>query len=123
MNDPRRRRYRRMTLRVELEYEAEGATHRAVATTLGAGGLFVATEDPLEVGTTLLTRFRLAQGSTLHEIAGRVVWNHTKDDLPAQTCGMGVSFADPANGAVLAAELEAIDAGRRLRARDPETTG
>jgi Tfp pilus assembly protein PilZ len=109
-----------MTLRVELEYEAEGTTRRALATTLGAGGLFVATEEPLEVGTTLLTRFRLAPGSTLHEIAGRVVWNHTKDDRPSQTCGMGVSFADPANGAVLAAELEAIDADRRIAASGGE---
>jgi Tfp pilus assembly protein PilZ len=104
-----------MTLRVELEYDARGETHRAVATTLGAGGLFVATEDPLDVGTALLARFRLAPDGTLHEIAGRVVWNHAKhDDPPTQTCGMGVSFADPAGGAVLAAELETIDAGRRL---------
>lgn len=117
MTRPTRRRYRRMTLRVELEYEAEGASHRAVATTLGAGGLFVATDEPLEVGATLLTRFRLVPDSILHEIAGRVVWNHTKEDRPARTCGMGVSFADPANGAVLAAELEAIDAARRLRER------
>lgn len=103
-----------MTLRVEIEYEAEGATCRAVATTLGAGGLFIATEDPLEVGTSLRTRFRLTEDSILHEIAGRVVWNHRKEDLPAQTCGMGICFADPANGAVLAAELEAIDAERGL---------
>jgi Tfp pilus assembly protein PilZ len=105
-----------MTLRVEVVYEAEGATCEAIATTLGAGGLFVATEDPLEIGTPLLTRFRLAPDSTLHEIAGCVVWNHTKQDLPARTCGMGVSFADPANGAVLAAELEALD--ERGRADD-----
>lgn len=107
-----------MTLRVELEYDAEGATHRAVATTLGAGGLFVATDEPLEVGTLLVTRFRVAEGSILHAIAGRVVWTHCKEDRPARTCGMGVAFADPASGAVLAAELEAIDARRRLARED-----
>lgn len=109
-----------MTLRIEVAYEAEGVTRSAVATTLGAGGLFIATEDPLEVGVTLNARFRLAEGSTLHEIAGRVVWNHRKEDRPAQTPGMGVAFADPANGAVLAAELEAIDAGRSLRGETEE---
>lgn len=103
-----------MTLRIEVEYEAEHETRRAVATTLGAGGLFVATDEPLDEGTSVITRFRLAEGSTLHEIAGRVVWCQRKEDQPERTCGMGIAFADPANGAVLAAELEAIDAETQI---------
>ena len=101
-----------MTLRIEVEYESEGETRRDLATTLGAGGLFIATADPLDEGSVLRTRFRLPQGETLHEIAGRVVWNHRKGDLPAQTPGMGISFGDPASGAALAAEFEAIIAKR-----------
>lgn len=103
-----------MTVRVEVAYEAEGERHRAVATTLGAGGLFIATEEPLDEGLALVTRFRLEPGSIVHELAGRVVWNHRKEDGPGQTCGMGIAFADPASGALLAAELEAMDAGRSL---------
>jgi len=112
-----RRRYRRMTVRIELEYEAEGECYEAMATTLGAGGLFIATEDPLDEGSVLVSRFRLPGGETLHEIAGRVVWNHRKEDRPAQTPGMGISFADPANGAVLAAELEALIVLREIEER------
>ena len=113
-----RRRYRRMTLRVEVEYETreDDQPRRDVATTLGAGGLFIATEDPLDEGTVLVARFRLPNGSTLHEIAGRVVWNHRKSEDSAQRSGMGISFADPASGAVLAAELESLIAETEIEA-------
>jgi uncharacterized protein (TIGR02266 family) len=110
-----RRRFRRTTLRIEVEYESEGETRRDVATTLGAGGLFIATEDPLDEGSALMARFRLPQQETLHEIAGRVVWSHRKGDLPPQTSGMGICFADPAAGAVLAAEIEAMLSEREKR--------
>ncbi len=110
-----RRRRRRTTLRIEVEYESEGAARRDVATTLGAGGLFIATEDPLDEGSVLMTRFRLPQRETLHEIAGRVVWTHRKGDQPAQTSGMGISFSDPASGAVLAEEIEAMLVERGTR--------
>ena len=109
-----RRRSRRTTLRIEVEYESEGEMRRDVATTLGAGGLFIATEHPLDEGSVLVARFRLPQGETLHEIAGHVVWNHRKGDLPAQISGMGVSFAAAASGR-LAAEIEAMLAERENR--------
>ena len=98
-----------MTLRIDVEYDARGATRHEVATTLGAGGLFIASEDPLDEGTPLVARFRLPQGETLHEIAGRVVWTHRREDHPGTTPGMGIAFADPVNGALLAVELEALD--------------
>ena len=107
-----------MTLRLEVEYDAEGETRHDIATTLGAGGLFIATESPLDEGSALMARFRLPGGSTLHEIAGRVVWNHCKGDLPEQTSGMGIAFADPANGAVLAADLESLIAEEEIRRRE-----
>lgn len=112
---PARRRYRRMTLRVEVEYETENEVRQDMATTLGAGGLFIATETPLDEGTVLVARFRLPDGETLHEIAGRVVWNQEKGDA-RQSPGMGISFADPASGAVLAAELESRIAHQEIEA-------
>ena len=57
-----------------------------------------------------MARFRLPGGSTLHEIAGRVVWNHRKSDRPEQTPGMGISFTDPASGAVLVVATAAVPA-------------
>jgi Tfp pilus assembly protein PilZ len=109
-----------MTVRIDVEYEAcGGETRTDVATTLGAGGLFVATQDPLDDGTTLVTRFCLPDGTTQYEISARVVWNHRKGDAgrPDQTPGMGICFTDPAQGAVLAAELESMIAQAEIEER------
>lgn len=115
MSERSNRRYRRLTLRIDVEYESERGIRRDIATTLGAGGLFIACDDPLDEGSGLKARFRLPGGETLHEIAGRVVWTHREEDGASQTPGMGVAFADPANGAVLASELEALLAAREIR--------
>ena len=108
-----------MTLRIDVEYDAEGETRRDVATTLGAGGLFIASDDPLDEGTVLVTRFRLPRGEELHQIAGRVVWAHRKEAHPGQSPGMGIAFADPVNGALLACELEALDGAGDEPTREP----
>jgi type IV pilus assembly protein PilZ len=119
-----RRRYRRMTLRIEVEYDAQGSTRKGIATTLGAGGLFIASDEPLEEGTLLVARFRLPRGETLHQVAGRVAWTHRREDHPNTSPGMGIAFADPANGALLACELEALDAaGGGEATREPRSAG
>ena len=99
------RRYRRQTVRIRVDYqgpEAAGCDH---ATTLGAGGLFIATEEPLPVGTRVKTRFRLADDSSLHEIEGVVVWIREQADARLQTAGMAVRFEDALSMARLAREL------------------
>jgi uncharacterized protein (TIGR02266 family) len=109
VNRPKQtRRYRRRTVRVRVEYDGVDGPQRAVATTLGAGGMFVATEEPLPEHTLLELRFRLEAGGALHEIEGRVVWvNRLQDDHP-HTRGMGVEFGNPAARALLARELEGL---------------
>jgi Tfp pilus assembly protein PilZ len=79
------------------------------ATTLGIGGLFISTRDPLPVGTIVRLRFRLA-GGPHHEIEGHVVWRHVADEPSARlTCGMGVEFARDASTSRLARELGELD--------------
>jgi len=93
------RRHRRRTVRVQVAYEAGGGVHKGVATTLGAGGLFLQTDQGLARGTELVARFRLHDGGALHEIDARVVWGQ-----PAGGCGL--EFTDPVAAARLAHELE-----------------
>jgi Tfp pilus assembly protein PilZ len=112
-----------MTLRIDVEYDAAGATRREIATTLGAGGLFIASENPLDEGTLLVARFRLPRSETLHEVTGRVVWTHRREDHPGTTPGMGIAFADPVNGALLACELEALDRAGREPTPEPRSDG
>jgi len=106
---PPRRRYRRLTLRIEVSYLAEerGEVTSGVATTLGAGGLFVPTEQPLPPGEPLRVRFRLPRGGPELELAARVVWANdaATPGVPPSGRGMGIAFRDPAAQRRLAVAL------------------
>lgn len=106
-----RRRYRRITLRVDVSYSAEGEIYSGQATTLGAGGLFIATDTPLPAGTKVRVRFRLPGGRSDHELDARVVWANDPQvsGIPESARGMGVSFADKRPAARLAYELANLD--------------
>jgi len=97
------RRYPRLTLRVEVTLEADGGERKAVATTLGAGGLYVAGELPLAKGAPLVARFRLPGERGEVRLAARVAWR----SRPGCEPGVGLEFSDPDARAHLAAELEA----------------
>ena len=101
-NRPQRR-YRRLTVRVLVEYSSDAGPQTDLATTLGAGGLFVATDAPLGRGTRLHLAFRLPGTATLWKLDGRVVWSSES--------GMGVEFLDRPACARLARALEEWDGG------------
>ena len=99
------RRFRRQTVRILVDYHCHDGVRCDYATTLGAGGLFVATESPLAVRTVLKTRFRLAGDGTLHEVEGKVVWTRSGEGERFQSPGMAIQFRDPVATAQLAREL------------------
>jgi uncharacterized protein (TIGR02266 family) len=97
-----------------VDFHADGAPRCEYATTLGAGGLFIETEEPLPLGAALRLRFRLPGGSALHAIEGRVTWQHRAADARAgeeRPSGMGVAFTDAAAAARLAHDLEGLEDG------------
>jgi uncharacterized protein (TIGR02266 family) len=104
-----RRRHRRRTLRVRVEIAVGARRSTGWATTLGAGGLFVATDTPLPAGAKLAARFQLPGSATVHEIAGRVAWTRPPGAAGSYSAGMGVAFTDRAAAARLARELEKLD--------------
>lgn len=99
------RRFRRQTVRILVDYQAPDGVCCDYATTLGAGGLFIATEGPLPAGTVIKTRFRLPGGGSLHEIEGHVVWTRGEDADRQHTPGMAIQFDDRVASAQLAREL------------------
>ena len=107
---PRRRRYRRLTVRIDVSFlcEEDGSVHSAVATTLGAGGLFIPSETPLPAGTPLRVRLRLPGTEVDHELSGRVVWANDRNTpgVPASGRGMGIAFKDRPGIVRLARALE-----------------
>jgi uncharacterized protein (TIGR02266 family) len=93
---------------LSVEFLCRDGLRRETATTLGAGGLFVATDDPLPARETLELRFQLPGSRQRHEIPGRVVWRKRPEDPGDYTPGMGVEFTDRAAIERLAKELEAL---------------
>jgi uncharacterized protein (TIGR02266 family) len=103
-----KRRYRRRTVRVLVEYVSDAGLCVDPATTLGAGGLFIETDSPLFKHSVLKMRFRLPGGRTTHEIEGHVVWRRHPHDPGSYSPGMGIEFTDHAAASGLARELETL---------------
>lgn len=102
-----KRRFRRRTVRVLVDYTADGEVHCEYATTLGAGGMFIETETPLPRATQLKVRFRLPEAGTVHEIEARVAWAQAPEDGEFRRApGMGIEFTDAVATSTLARSLE-----------------
>lgn len=103
------RKYRRMTVRILVDYQTENGIHCDYATTLGAGGMFLQTELALRRGDLVKVRFRVPGNEMLHEIQARVTWHHESKNepgSPVRTPGVGLQFLDQQAINELARELE-----------------
>jgi len=105
----RKRRHRRRTVRVDVDYVSETGSHRDTATTLGAGGLFVQTDSPLPRGSSVELRFQLPGRDWVHEIQGRVSWCRPPSESGPYASGMGIQFTDRIAAALLAQDLLDLD--------------
>ena len=104
----RERRFRRRKLRVLVDFQGSTGVRYEYATTLCAGGLFIETEEPIEIGTPIRVRFRLPECNQVHEVEGRVAWHQrARSGAPTTRApGMGIEFVDAAAAASLARDLE-----------------
>jgi uncharacterized protein (TIGR02266 family) len=94
-----------LTLRVDVVIEAPGVLAPVVATTLGAGGLFVPTYAPLPPRTPVSVRFRLPGDEAELRFQAHVAWSKAAGGAGG-TPGMGLEFDDADARAELAALLE-----------------
>ena len=103
------RKHRRATVRILVDYQAQGGIHCDYATTLGTGGMFLQTDLVMARGDTVKVRFRIPGGELLHEFEARVTWQHAarpESNGNLRTPGVGLQFNDPSTTAALARELE-----------------
>ncbi len=111
-DEPERRGAPRAELEVEVGLEGDNRFFSAITGDLSPGGLFVATDTPLMVGTELVLSFVLPDGYRVATDA-TVAWvrapRYRPDELPA---GMGVKFER-----LSAADRKALD--HFLRDRPP----
>ena len=90
--EPEQRDASRMELEVPIGLEGDNRFYTGTTDDLSRGGLFVATDDPLQVGTELRLSFVLPDGyrvSARAEVAWVRVPRYRPHELPA---GMGIRF-------------------------------
>ena len=114
-----RRRYRRRTVRVLVDYATETGPRCDLATTLGAGGLFIESDDPLAETSTLKLQFSLPGSDRVHvdrehRLAPETFLALGDDDLRA----VGFSRQKIAYGRILAEAVASgeLDLGRLSKA-------
>lgn len=103
------RKHRRTTVRLLVDYHAQGGIHSDYATTLGAGGMFLQTEIPMTRGEIVKLSFHIPGGNLLHGLDAHVTWYHAAREEPdgsIRTPGVGLKFADLSLTTALARELE-----------------
>jgi uncharacterized protein (TIGR02266 family) len=92
-----------------VEYVSAAGPCRDFATTLGAGGMFIETDEPLPPGALLKLRFELPGESDQHEIEAFVVWARRPAHQVTGSAGMGIEFRDRAACAKIARALDRLD--------------
>lgn len=104
------RRFRRRSVRLLVDYRDAAGVRCDYATTLGVGGLFIETEEPLEIGTSIKVRFRLPDSGRVHEIEARVAWHQRTEpgEMTTQAPGMGIEFLDATAAEELARDLDRL---------------
>ena len=82
----------RVPLRLKVAFDSYGQIRDSLMTNLSRGGLFVATDAPLAIGTPFDLRIQV--GSKEIEVPGVVASHHTGASLSSEERGMGIRFAN-----------------------------
>ena len=81
---------------VQIRYQDLDEFLAVHAANLSAGGMFLATREPREVGSLLYVQFFLQDGQPIIEGMAKVIWVRPPSDDAAETAeapaGMGVAF-------------------------------
>jgi uncharacterized protein (TIGR02266 family) len=82
----------RVPLSLNVDFESRGEVRKCMMKNLSAGGIFVATESPLPIGTPFNVRIRIEKTGEQIELPGEVVSVGASADLAHNEHGMGIRF-------------------------------
>jgi uncharacterized protein (TIGR02266 family) len=122
-----RRESLRVPARVGVSFRSLGELRECLMTNLSRGGLFVATDSPLEIGTRFELRIEMEKTGEIIEVPVEVVSQNARPDRGTFEPGIGVQFCEmpPAVRAKLDKLYEIVlkQAGERIasdrKAREP----
>ncbi len=84
----------RVPLALNVCFESRGEVRECLMTNLSAGGIFVATESPLPIGTPFNVRIQIERTGEEIELPGEVVSVDTSANLAEAKRGMGIRFVN-----------------------------
>jgi uncharacterized protein (TIGR02266 family) len=84
----------RVPLALNVKLESDGEVRECLMTNLSAGGLFIATDSPLPVGTPFNVRIRVERTGEEIELPGEVVSVEASANLAEEERGMGIRFVN-----------------------------
>jgi uncharacterized protein (TIGR02266 family) len=84
----------RIPLALNVCFESRGEVRECLMKNLSAGGIFVATESPLPLGTPFNVRIRIDETGEEVELPGEVVSLGASADLAEEKHGMGIRFVN-----------------------------
>ena len=84
----------RVPLDLNVNFESRGEVHKCLMKNLSAGGIFVATESPLPIGTPFNVRIRIEKTGGEVELPGEVVTVGVSANLAEEKHGMGIRFVN-----------------------------
>jgi uncharacterized protein (TIGR02266 family) len=83
----------RVPLDLNVNFESRGEIRECLMKNLSAGGIFVATESPLPIGTPFNVRIRIERSGEEIELPGEVVSVGVNASMSREQHGMGIRFA------------------------------
>ncbi len=105
----------RVPLRLTVAFGSTGQIRESLMTNLSRGGLFVATDTPLPIGTPFQLRIQVE--SKQIEVEGVVATHHTGANLRSEERGMGIRFVSMDEGTQK--EIDDLYDGALVRAVEP----
>ncbi len=87
-----RREHLRVPVSLSARYWTSNELRDRYVSTLGEGGLFIATDEPLAIGSSIDLQIRLVERGLSLDVRGRVAWIDNGADSGHR--GMGVEFVD-----------------------------
>ena len=83
----------RVPIRLRVDFASQGALRECRMTNISRGGVFIATDKPLPIGTELELRVHVGEKGQAVDLRGEVASINTGAGLTRAENGMGIRFA------------------------------
>lgn len=92
MSGKEKRKFKRVPLRLKVDYRDVDDFFSSFATNLSEGGIFIKTKKPHPVGLEVKIKFLMPKTAKTINTNGIVVWSNSEDPRGDDYVGMGIEF-------------------------------